>query len=133
MLNRLRDFMQGRYGNDPLNIFLLIFGFVLSIFLTLFIPAKLYPLRSLSSVFYLIALFRSLSKNFPARQRENAKFLEKSEPWRKFIIKKLRQRQDKAHRYFNCPQCHRTLRVPVGRGKITITCPHCQRQFTKKT
>ena len=133
MLNRLKAFLQGRYGNDQLNMFLIIAGFVLSLLLTLLIPAKFYPLRSLGSVIYLVALFRALSKNFVQRQKENAKFLEISEPWRKQLYKKYNQYQDKAHRYFNCPGCHRTLRVPAGKGKINITCPHCGRQFKKKT
>ncbi|MBQ6601171.1 MAG: hypothetical protein IIX36_05960 [Clostridia bacterium] len=133
MLNRLKSFLQGRYGNDQLNIFLIILGCVISLFLTLFIPSRLYPVRSLGSLIYLVALLRALSRNFPQRQKENAKFLEISEPWRKYLYKKYNQYQDKGHRYFNCPQCHRTLRVPAGRGKINITCPHCNRQFKKRT
>lgn len=133
MFNRLRAFMQGRYGNDAFNIFLIILGCVATLLLTLFIPNRFYQLRSIGSIFYIIAIIRALSKNFPQRQKENAKFLEISEPWRKFLFKKYNQYQDKAHRYYNCPQCHRTLRVPAGKGKINITCPHCQRQFKKRT
>lgn len=133
MLNRLRTFMQGRYGNDQLNIFLMLLGCVVSLLLTLFIPSKFYYLRSLGTVIYIIAILRALSKNFPKRQRENSRFLEKSEPWRKYLFKKFNQFQDKSHRYFNCPQCHRTLRVPAGKGKINISCPHCGKQFKKRT
>lgn len=133
MLNRLRDFMQGRYGNDQLNFFLIISGCAVTLLLTLFVPSRFYYFRSLGTVIYIFALLRALSKNFPKRQLENAKFLKMSEPWRKYLYKKYNQYQDKGHRYFNCPQCHRTLRVPAGRGKIDITCPHCNRQFRKKT
>ena len=133
MLNRIKGFLQGRYGNDALNIFLLLLGCVMSILLTLLIPSRFYQLRSLGSVFYIIALIRALSTNFPKRQKENAKFLEISTPWRKYLFKKYNQYQDKTHKYYDCPQCHRTLRVPAGRGKINITCPHCNRQFTKRT
>ena len=76
MLNRLKSFLQGRYGNDQLNIFLIILGCVISLFLTLFIPSRLYPVRSLGSLIYLVALLRALSRNFPQRQKENAKFLD---------------------------------------------------------
>ena len=133
MLNRIKGFLQGRYGNDALNIFLILLGCVASLLLTLFIPSKFYYLRSLGTVLYIIALFRALSTNFPKRQKENAEFLKRSEPWRKYLFKKYNQYQDKAHKYYNCPQCHRTLRVPAGRGKINITCPHCQKQFKKRT
>lgn len=133
MLNRIKGFLQGRYGNDQLNIFLIILGCVTTLLLTLFIPSRFYYLRSLGTVIYLVALFRALSTNSPKRQKENAKFLEKSEPWRKYLYKKYNQYQDKTHKYYNCPKCHRTLRVPAGRGKINITCPHCQKQFKKRT
>lgn len=133
MFNKLRSFLQGRYGNDQLNLFLVILGCVVTLLLTLFVPAKYHQFRSLGTIIYIVALLRALSKNFPKRQKENAKFLEMSEPWRKYLFKKYNQYQDKAHKYYNCPQCHRTLRVPAGRGKINITCPHCQRQFKKKT
>lgn len=133
MIDRLKGFMQGRYGNDAFNIFLILLGCALSILLTLFIPSRFYYFRSLGTVLYLVALIRVLSRNLPKRQRENAKFLEKSEPWRKYLYKKFNQYQDKTHRYYNCPGCHRTLRVPKGKGKINITCPHCNRQFKKRT
>ena len=133
MLNRIKTFLQGRYGNDTLNIFLLLLGCIVSLLLTLFIPSRFFYLRSLGFLIYLVALLRALSTNFPKRQKENAKFLEVSEPWRKYLFKKYNQYQDKAHKYYNCPGCHRTLRVPSGKGKINITCPHCNRQFTKRT
>lgn len=133
MLEKIRLFMQGRYGNDQLNIFLTLCGCVATLLLTLLVPYRFSYLRSLGTVFYIVALIRMLSKNFPKRQKENARFMEISEPWRKYIFKKIGQYQDKEHRYYNCPQCHRTLRVPKGKGKINITCPHCQRQFKKKT
>lgn len=133
MMEKFRSFMQGRYGNDQLNIFLTLCGCAATLLLTLFVPYRFGYLRSIGTIFYIVALIRMLSKNFPKRQKENAKFMQVSEPWRKYLFKKLGQYQDKEHRYYNCPQCHRTLRVPKGKGKINITCPHCQRQFKKKT
>lgn len=133
MLNKLKSFMQGRYGNDQLNMFLIILGFTATLFLTLLVPSRFYYLRSLGTVIYIIALFRALSTNFPKRQKENHEFMRISEPWRKYLYKKFNQLQDKDHRYFNCPSCHRTLRVPKNKGKINITCPHCNRQFKKRT
>ena len=40
---------------------------------------------------------------------------------------------DKEHRYFTCKQCKTICRVPVGKGKIIITCPKCGHQFIKKS
>ena len=40
--------------------------------------------------------------------------------------KNKQQRQDKDHKYFTCPNCRAVCRVPVGKGKIVITCPRCR-------
>ena len=133
MKEKFIKFMQGRYGNDRLNIFILICGLVITAVISLFVSPRYYYLRSIGTAFYLIALIRSLSRNCEKRRSENARFMELSEPWRVFIMKKISQFQDKEHKYYDCPQCHRTLRVPKGRGKINISCPHCGKQFTKKT
>ena len=36
-------------------------------------------------------------------------------------------------RFYRCPKCGQQLRVPRGRGKISITCPKCGNQFIKKS
>ena len=41
--------------------------------------------------------------------------------------------KDTDHRYFRCPDCRQTVRVPRGKGKISIRCPKCGRQFIEKT
>ncbi|MBQ7295522.1 MAG: hypothetical protein IJW86_04935 [Clostridia bacterium] len=130
MLDKLRKFMYGRYGNDQLNLALVIFGCVLTLFLSFFDAAFI---RYLGLIPYIVAACRMLSKNIAKRQQENLKFLKISAPWRQFIIKKVKQFQDKDHKYYQCPKCHNTLRVPKGRGKIKISCPHCSTEFIKKT
>ncbi len=142
----LRNFMAGRYGLDKLNIALLAIGFVMSILLSvvqLFFTGLMYHNRSLYLAFrlisyipyvpYLVALFRALSRNFAKRKQEEAAFMKVFGKWIKYFSQKLLQKKDRDHRYFNCPSCHRTLRVPKNRGKIKIDCPHCGRQFTKRT
>ena len=54
--------------------------------------------------------------------RENAAFLR--------FLTRIKDRQ---HRYYACPKCRQTVRVPRGRGKINIRCPKCGEQFVKKT
>ena len=130
MLEKLRRFMYGRYGNDMLNFALMILGCVVTAILS-FVDVPY--LHYIGMIPYILVIYRTLSKNISARQRENAKFLELIQPWKKFVIKKSRQLQDKDHRYYACPQCHNTLRVPKGRGKIKISCPHCGKEFIKKT
>ena len=130
IMEKIRQLMVGRYGNDFLNAALFIFGAVISVVCSLF----RIPFGSLISFIpYGIALYRMLSKDYTKRSAENARFLELSKPWRDFLLKKFRQLQDKDHRYYNCPKCHNTLRVPKGRGKIKISCPHCGKNFIKRT
>jgi glutaredoxin 3 len=33
----------------------------------------------------------------------------------------------------NCPKCPSRLRLPKGKGKITVTCPNCNAEFKAKT
>ncbi len=133
MMNKIREFMYGRYGgNDMLNVFLIISGAIVTLILSLFFYRAPF-VRLIGVIPYGFAIFRALSKNYEARIKENSKFLEISAPWRNFISKKISQHKDKDHKYYACPKCHRTLRVPKGRGKIKISCPHCSKEFIKKT
>ncbi len=142
----LSRFMVGRYGFDKLNFALMLLGFVLSIALSLiraFCYGLIYRSQTAYIIFfilhyctyipYAVAVFRALSRNIDKRRREEAAFMGVAGNWIAFFQKKLQQKKDIDHRYFNCPSCHRTLRVPKGRGKIKIDCPHCSRQFTKRT
>ena len=141
MKERLRKFMEGRYGADELNRFLtvcgwvlLLLGFVLSAFSGRAVTALGSLLVTLSWVLLIFSIFRTLSKNTSQRASENYKyFVCKNKVLGWFRRLKTRWQDRKVHRYFRCPQCHATVRVPKGKGKIRITCPHCKHQFVKKS
>ena len=118
-----RHFMLGRYGTDKLNIAILLTGFLLSVIsMFVWIPIVNILLTFLSYSLMIWAIFRCFSRNTYKRYRENRKYLQ------------LRERlKDKENRYFECPRCHQTVRVPRGKGKIAITCPKCKEKFIKKT
>ena len=126
---RLMQFMRGRYGgNDTLNKFL--FGVFLFFLLVAIFSSKS---SAANSIFNLLAIavlvysyFRIFSKNIARRQAENAKFLELTAPIRSFFGKKS---GDKTHRIFQCPQCGQKVRVPKGKGKITVNCRNCGVSF----
>ncbi len=132
MLNKLRQFMYGRYGNDALNICLIISGAVVTMILSVFFYRAAF-VSYIGMVFYILAAVRALSKNHQARIKENQKFLRIIEPVKRFTVNKINQHRDKDHKYYACPQCRKTLRVPKGRGKIKISCPHCSKEFLRKT
>ena len=118
-----RRFMQGRYGTDKLNIFLLRTAFVLML-IDLFLPVGLLKLIFwiLPMALMALSILRSFSRNIYRRYEENRKYLQLMD-----MVK------DRHHRYFNCPKCHQRVRVPRGKGKIAVTCPKCREKFVKKT
>ena len=119
----LRSFMSGRYGTDKLNMAILGTGLAASV-LSMLIPVQPVNLIlwALSYVLMIWAIFRTLSRNTYKRYQENRKFLQ--------IFDRLK---DRDHRYFDCPKCRQMVRVPRGKGKISITCPRCREKFVKKT
>lgn len=123
ILGGLRRFMEGRYGTDKLNTVILCCAFVIVIIYSI-IPTGAVQLLlwALSYALMIWAIFRSLSRNTYKRYEENRKFL-----------RVVEQVKDREHRYFNCPRCHQRVRVPRGKGKISIACPKCRERFVKKT
>ena len=126
----LQRFMYGRYGNDQFNYALMGAYLVLYLFSTLF---RIGLVARLAPILILIALLRMLSRNPAKRRAENEKFLEIVRPLvHRYNVNKSR-RQDREHCYFKCPNCGQHLRVPKGKGKISITCRSCGVSFEKKT
>ena len=118
----LRRFMTGRYGTDKLNTTILMAGLILCL-IGMFMPAPANLIFALLSYGLMIwSLVRSFSRNTYRRYRENQKFLA--------FLERLK---DRNHRYFSCPKCRQSVRVPRGKGKIAITCPRCKEKFIKKT
>ena len=122
--------MAGRYGFDQFGGFLCISSLILIV-----IGAWVSPvLYWLGLILLIYSYFRVLSRNRSKRYAENLKYLtlqNKVVDWANRYI--LRFKQRKQYRYFRCPQCGQQLRVPRGRGKISITCPKCGTQFIKKS
>ena len=119
----LTRFMMGRYGNDKLNMYILGVGVVASL-LSVLIPITAVKLlmTTVSYGFLVVSLIRCFSRNTYKRYEENRKFL-----------KFLNRAKDRDHRYFSCPKCRQTVRVPRKKGKISITCPKCREKFVRKT
>lgn len=119
----LRSFMAGRYGTDRLNMVILGSGLIASLISVGCQSAWLNMIFFVLSYGLMIwAIYRSLSRNTYQRYQENRRF------WAFFD--RLKDRQ---HRYFDCPKCHQMVRVPRGKGKISITCPRCKEKFVRKT
>ena len=76
----------------------------------------------LSYALMILAIWRSLSRNINKRYQENRRFC--------LMLDRVK---DRKNRYFLCPRCRQTVRVPRGKGKIMITCPKCKEKFQRKT
>ena len=126
----LRRFMVGRYGMDQLNLFLV--GTYLVLYLV-FLFTRLVVLDWVVLVLLFVALFRMLSRNIPQRQAENTRFLQLTRPLlRRFHTFRTRMK-DREHRYLKCPNCGPQMRVPRGKGRITVHCRTCGASFEQKS
>lgn len=127
-LNRL---MFGRYGSDTLNNALLILSLILVVlrWITGWQVLIIFVVLLLG-----LCYFRMFSRNIQARYAENQKFMGWWQPINSKRKNKIAQWHDrKYHKYFKCPACKNTLRVPRGHGRINVTCPKCKHSFVKKS
>ena len=129
-MQKLRNFMEDRYGPDQLSLALVILGCVITAALSFF---RVPYYRLLGLLPMALALFRVLSKQREKRYAENVRFLQIWNPLREKTLAWWNRVRDRDHRYYNCPTCKKRLRVPRGRGKIEITCPHCGTKFKRNT
>ena len=132
MKEKMYRFMQGRYGNDGLNRFLLIviFGcFILSLFSG---RVGIFHIIGTASLVYLY--FRMFSKNIYKRRAENAVYLKYEYKVKQFFATfKRDMKQRKTHHIYRCPSCKQKIRIPRGKGRIEIRCPKCSTTFIKKS
>lgn len=124
MKYKLQAFFSGRNGMDELGKVLLWGAVILMLISTLLGLTILY---AVALVVLLYTWVRAFSRNLEKCQRQNEKYLS----WRSF--RQLRFRQHKTHKFYRCPKCRQQLRVPKGKGKISITCKSCGERFVKKT
>lgn len=133
-LQRLQVFMQGRYGLDTLNKFLIGLSFVLYI-INIFVFNRLAHFIILLVIMLVVALlvFRVLSRNIVGRSAENRAFLKVYEPVKKWITFNIRRFKDReTYRYRKCPACKASLRVRNKKGVHTVRCPKCKYEFKTK-
>ncbi len=127
---QLIHFMRGRYGGDLLNNVLL---WVLVIFQVLNIFLKNPALHLLINMIFVYALYRIMSKNIWARQKENLRFLDLTKDIRNRFKVIERNSKDKDYKCFICPNCKQMVKVPRGKGRIVISCPRCKSNFDRRS
>ena len=138
MGNAIARFMYGRNGMDQLNRML--FWTYLVLWLAEMVVSVTLKNRFVTDVFavflpvlMLYILFRMFSKNLYKRRAENQKWVNFAWRMKSGRESAAARRADKDHRYFTCKNCKTICRVPVGKGKIVITCPKCGAQIQART
>lgn len=130
MRDWLRRLMMGRYGVDQLTWVLLVLSLLLSLCGSIF---RVQLLGILCWAVLVVCYLRIFSRNIYARQLENQRFMQFWWKLKNGRSKRPSREQRKNYKVFSCPTCKQKLRVPRGKGKISISCPKCGRSFIKKT
>jgi phage FluMu protein Com len=129
MKNLLNNILYGRNGIDELGLFTIWVYIVISL-INLFTNSFIGDFSALLLV--ALILFRMLSKNFTARQKENNVFKKITN----FIFKPFenlkRNIKDKEHVYKKCPKCKTVLKLPLPskKGFQKAKCPKCKKSLT---
>jgi len=136
--NALIRFMYGRNGMDYFNRALFVVYIVLWLVSGLILPLlKLEKLAGILNIAMYILMFyiffRMFSKNLYKRREENQKWINWWWKMKNRSAGAKARHADKDHKYFTCKNCKAICRVPVGKGKVIITCPKCGAQMEGKT
>ena len=119
--DKFARFMYGRYGMDQLSRNLSLICLVLLV-ITMFSRSNVLYAIALAGIIY--TYFRVFSRNISKRSKENEKYLS----FHYKVVGKIN-----THKIFKCPSCSQKIRVPRGKGRISIKCPKCRIEFIKKT
>ncbi len=129
MLEKIRRYMQGRYGMDELSKFLMVISVVMIVLASL---TRNSMVNLVSFIIIGFVYYRMFSKNFYKCSLQNQKYLKLRNRlmgnW-KNQISYFKQR--KIYSFYNCPECSQKVRIPKGKGKVQITCPKCKAEFSK--
>ena len=111
--------MIGRNGNDELNRFLLAADMVLILLSVIFSRGIGRFLSPIALVLLGFTYYRMFSRDLIRRSDENAKYFRIREHFLGMIrVRKEQWVQRKDYKFFVCPACKATLRVPAGNAAI---------------
>jgi len=131
MMNQFRKFMYGRYGFDQLSRDIILFSLFITLIASMTRSSLLLWLAYIP-LFY--AIFRILSRDTQKRARENYIYAD--------LIRKVKVRAKntklllvgtRTHKFYRCKGCRQMIRIPRGKGKISISCPKCRREFISRS
>jgi len=130
-LNRYSNFFKNTfknsYGLDNLSKYLLLVG-------VLFLLNRNIITLVVGIILIGYAAWRVISKNKYKRNQELQSFNRVLIIiGQKFYRIKYKFNEFRKYKVFKCPECSQKLRVPRKKGKVTINCKKCGKEFKAKT
>ncbi len=130
LINGMRRFMYGRNGFDALSWVLFGLAIIMSL-VARFTHIQWFILGYY--FFFVFCILRVLSRNIQKRQQENRKLLGLTKSLTaSFKLRQKMLQERNTFVYLKCPSCKQQLRVPKGKGKISIKCSKCHTEFIRK-
>lgn len=134
----IRNIWKTANGFDSLSRFLLKIGLIV---IVLSFPLDKKIVYWIGVAILLFVYIRTFSKDKQKYNQQNSTFMKYKRKVTSFFqgqinaVKKFRNKlqQKKMYRFYKCPNCGQNIRIPKGKGKVTITCPSCSTKFVKKT
>lgn len=119
----MRDFFRKRYGVDQLNKFLLGVAIACVILNWIFRSSVFYILGMIALI---LCYFRMFSTHYGKRMREN-------EAFRNVVYSVQQKLKPSDYHIYRCPRCGQKIRIPRGKGRVSIHCPKCGNDFIKRS
>ena len=128
---KLRELMRGRNGADDIALVSVTVAILLAV-INLFAKTRVLSALGLALVIY--GVWRTLSKDTQRRARENAAFVRRLGPVRRWVQNpKAAFEEARSFKHAKCPNCGQGVRVPRGKGKVRVTCPRCGTRFEERS
>ena len=128
---KLRELMRGRNGADDIALVSVTVAILLAV-INLFAKTRVLSALGLALVIY--GVWRTLSKDTQRRAQENAAFVRRLGPVRRWVQNpKAAFEEARSFKHAKCPNCGQGVRVPRGKGKVRVTCPRCGTRFEERS
>ena len=128
---RIQRFMYGRYGIDALGRASMVLYIIIAVVNIFIFDSRVKAvIFALQTALFVLIIFRMLSRNIYARQKENNAYLRifgRISPKIKLLGRRIKDIRFK--RYRTCPNCKSVARLPIRRGHHTVRCPGCHTEF----